>query len=70
MLAPLVARYFATPTVRRAAELRLQESLLGATLVDRLRLKLDVTSAEVPRVAPRRRLMVVDDGHPQDRGAT
>lgn len=47
MLAPLVERYFMTGSVDALKELRIQESLLGATVVDRLRLKWDVEPVEV-----------------------
>lgn len=42
MLAPLVDRYFLDPTTSLLAEIRLSESLLGATVADRLRLRTEV----------------------------
>jgi len=52
MLAPMVASYYARPHYTKLAEIRQNESLLGATHVDRLkaRIKVDVTSppAQVP----------------------
>jgi hypothetical protein len=39
MLAPLVDAYFAEPTKELLGEIRLNEALLGATPVDRLRLR-------------------------------
>jgi hypothetical protein len=46
MLAPLVDMYHREPRVGLATELRLQESLLGATVTDRRRMRLVVTSTE------------------------
>jgi hypothetical protein len=37
MLAPLVEEYFAKPSTKLMAEIRISESLLGATHVDRMR---------------------------------
>jgi hypothetical protein len=42
MLAPLVAKYFLEPDKTLMAEIRLNESLLGATHVDRLRARIKV----------------------------
>jgi hypothetical protein len=46
MLAPLVEMYWAAPSTRLLAEIRLSESLLGATHVDRMRARIKV---EAPR---------------------
>ena len=56
MLAPLVDSYFASPTVTLVKELRLQESLLGATVIDRARLRWDVPKdgATESATAPKR----------------
>lgn len=43
MLAPLVERYFAEPRKDLLAEIRLNEGLLGATHVDRLRARITIT---------------------------
>ena len=51
MLAPIVDRYFHEPTISLMAEIRLNESLLGATHADRLRARMKVEkppAAEVP----------------------
>jgi len=51
MLAPLVAAYYKTPDKGLMAEIRLNESLLGATHADRLRARIKVEkppAAEVP----------------------
>lgn len=50
MLAPLVARYFRMPDKALMAEIRLNESLLGATHADRLRarIKVEKQPTEVP----------------------
>lgn len=42
MLAPLVDGYLRSPTKELLSEIRLNESLLGATVVDRLRGKVEV----------------------------
>jgi hypothetical protein len=42
LLAPLVDQYLAAPKQSLLAEIRLNESLLGATEADRLRLRWDV----------------------------
>ncbi|NLA67950.1 MAG: hypothetical protein GX856_06860 [Gammaproteobacteria bacterium] len=42
MLAPLVQEYFAKPSTKLMAEIRLSESLLGATHLDRLRGRIKV----------------------------
>jgi|DEB19_MinimDraft_2_1074335.scaffolds.fasta_scaffold70653_2 hypothetical protein len=62
MLAPLVAEYLLEPSVKLATEIRLQESLLGATVTDRLRLNLKPPAkAPAPTAStdPSRRLKVV-----------
>jgi hypothetical protein len=48
MLAPIVDAYWAEPSTRLLAEIRLNESLLGATHVDRMRARIKV---EAPRPA-------------------
>lgn len=48
MLAPLVQEYFAKPSTKLMAEIRLSESLLGATHLDRLRGRIKV---ETPKPA-------------------
>lgn len=54
MLAPLVARYFATPDKALMAEIRLNESLLGATHVDRLRARIKLAESEPEPPVPER----------------
>jgi hypothetical protein len=46
MLAPIVDAYWAEPSTKLLAEIRLNESLLGATHVDRMRARIKV---EAPR---------------------
>lgn len=46
MLAPIVDEFWAEPTTKLLAEIRLNESLLGATHVDRMRARIKV---EAPR---------------------
>lgn len=48
MLAPLVAAYWEEPNVRVLGEIRLNESLLGATEADRARLRWDIKPAPTP----------------------
>lgn len=48
MLAPLVDEANREPSTRLMAEIRLQESGLGATILDRQRLRMRVGSAEPP----------------------
>lgn len=66
-LLPLVERYWFAPSVPMMAEIRLNESLLGATVVDRMRLRWDVTRPaanddDKPATNTfRERLKVVDD---------
>lgn len=48
MLAPLVDKYFAEPRKDLLAEIRLNESLLGATHMDRLRARITITPAANP----------------------
>lgn len=72
MLAPLVDAYFASPDGKLFAEIRLNESLLGATHVDRLRARIKVEAPpKAPPAAPgedevaaarRRRLLAADAG--------
>lgn len=53
MLAPLVERYMSAPDKGILAEIRLNESLLGATHVDRLKARIEVQRDSGPReVAP------------------
>lgn len=52
MLAPLVAKYFKDPDRGLMAEIRLNESLLGATHADRLRARIKL--AEEPSPSPGR----------------
>ena len=69
MLAPLVAAYFKRPDKQLMSEIRLNESLLGATHVDRLRARIKVaetppgeptTSAAEDEVAKKRRQRILD----------
>lgn len=69
MLAPLVAQYFSTPDRALMAEIRLNESLLGATHVDRLRARIKVAEDAPPattgpvtddEVAKKRRQRILD----------
>jgi hypothetical protein len=63
MLAPLVDRYFAEPSLRLMAEIRMNETLLGATIVDRLRAHMSIQPASPSIAKPvatrRERLRVV-----------
>lgn len=54
ILAPLVDQAFRAPTPRLLAELRLQESLLGATVMDRqrLRMKIGTDAEQLPEPTP------------------
>ena len=66
MLAPLVNRFWEAPTKELMAELRLNESLLGATEADRLRLhwtveREEASSAPAPRPTGRRAALRVVD---------
>ena len=45
MLAPLIEEYFAKPSTKLMAEIRISESLLGATHVDRMRARVKVERA-------------------------
>lgn len=54
MLAPLVQRYFETPDRALLSEIRLNESLLGATHVDRLRARIKLAEAETAGPPPDR----------------
>lgn len=63
-LAPLVDQYHRRPAKDLASELRLQESLLGATVMDRQRMRLRVGGPEddpkeQPKLAEVRRLKAV-----------
>lgn len=65
MLAPLVDRYFLDPTTSLLAEIRLSESLLGATVADRLRLRQEVKPAAPESrldAIKARRIRVIDPG--------
>lgn len=57
MLAPLVDAYFAKPSTKLMAEIRLSESLLGATHVDRMRGRIKL---ERPKAAQGRPGKVAD----------
>lgn len=48
MLVPLVESYWQEPNVRVLGEIRLNESLLGATEADRARLRWDIKPAVAP----------------------
>lgn len=52
MLAPMVASYIAQPHHMKLAEIRQNESLLGATHVDRLRARIKVETAPETVTAP------------------
>lgn len=52
MLAPLVASYYARPHYTKLAEIRQNESLLGATHVDRLKARIKVEKPEASKAAP------------------
>jgi len=52
MLAPLVDTYFLEPSTKLLAEIRLNESLLGATHVDRLRARIKVEQPKAPAAPP------------------
>lgn len=68
MLAPIVDAYWLEPTTKLFAEIRLNESLLGATHVDRMRGRIKVDTpkkpgrlpADVPDMAERRRRLMTD----------
>lgn len=70
MLAPLVEQYFDTPSTKLLSEIRLNESLLGATHVDRMRARIKVeqspkSTAATPardELAERRRRLAADAG--------
>jgi hypothetical protein len=51
IVAPLADKYHRRPTTSIATELRLQESLLGATVMDRQRMRLRVESSEGGKTA-------------------
>lgn len=52
MLAPLVDEYFAKPTTKLMSEIRLSESLLGATHVDRMRARIKLEQPKPTGQAP------------------
>ena len=52
MLAPLVASYYARPHYTKLAEIRQNESLLGATHVDRLKARIKVEEPAATPTAP------------------
>lgn len=52
MLAPLVESFFASPDVKLMTEIRQNETLLGATHMDRLRTRITIERDERPAVAP------------------
>jgi hypothetical protein len=52
MLAPLVASYYARPHFSKLAEIRQNESLLGATHVDRLKARIKVERPEPAKAQP------------------
>jgi hypothetical protein len=54
MLAPLVEQYFAEPKQALLAEIRLNEQLLGATVVDRQRARMRITAEPSSAGATRR----------------
>jgi hypothetical protein len=66
MLAPLVDEHHREPSIRVMTELRLQESQLGATVLDRQRMRVRVgppadkpTEPELPKLSNPRRLRAV-----------
>lgn len=52
MIAPLVNAYWVEPSTKVMAEIRLNESLLGATHVDRLRARIKVEKPTASDAAP------------------
>lgn len=50
MVAPLVEQYFGEPKQQLMAEIRLNESLLGATTVDRLRGRIKIAEPEAAKL--------------------
>lgn len=52
MLVPLIADYLAKPTAMKLAEIRQNESLLGATHVDRLKARMKVERDPEPQETP------------------
>ncbi len=55
MLAPLVEQYFAEPKTGLLAEIRLNEERLGATVADRMRLRMRLPGPQTdtkPKLAP------------------
>lgn len=67
MLAPLVDEYWREPSTKTMSEIRLNESLLGATEVDRMRLRWDVSTKDakpesIPKSRSARSGLVVHEG--------
>lgn len=69
MLAPIVEQYFLAPSTKLLSEIRLNESLLGATHVDRLRGRIKIEQpaapssrppADVPDLTERRKRLMTD----------
>jgi hypothetical protein len=60
MLAPLVHDYFESPAKDLLGEIRLNEALLGATPVDRLRLRWRLPEEAPAEDAPKRRRRATD----------
>ncbi len=54
VIAPLFDRFIRAPGKELAGELRLQESLLGATVMDRQRLRVRVAEPDTPPARPRK----------------
>lgn len=55
IIAPLADQYHRSPSVKLAAELRLQEEKLGATVMDRQRLRMNIAAAPAaPQTGTRR----------------
>lgn len=52
MLAPLVQEYFAKPSTKLMSEIRLNESLLGATHLDRLRGRIKIETSKPAQGQP------------------
>lgn len=68
MLAPLVDAFWMEPSTKLLAEIRLNESLLGATHVDRMRARIKIETPKptsrpavgVPDLSERRRRLMTD----------
>jgi hypothetical protein len=71
-LAPIVDEYYRTFDPKLFAEIRLNETLLGATIVDRIRLRWDVVDGpeDEPRRRMRPKLKVIDGGRRPNKGGT